>query len=597
MTSNPVLTVGGVQEQVNVPWHMALDQGLFDDLGVDVRWDMCPGGTGEMSAGLASGRLDIALVLTEGITAHIAKGGQARIIGTYVATPLIWGIHVDARSKIYDAEALRGQRYGISRMGSGSHLMAFVDAAQRNWPTQDRPKLVKVGGMDGAIKAFEEGQIDGFMWEKFTTKPMVDAGRWRRVDESSGPWPAFVIAARPDAVDKHADDIAAIIERVGKICARLSADPVAAIEAIAERHPELEAQDVRSWLSQTRWVCAPTAGDEELRAAGDALVGVGVLEEAPDPEDLIDGRLCKMQETLSELMYSWRVRGMRNALAAGDRLTGPLRVKDLTALGHLDQYHYYGAASCDEAARLLGFKTRHKVLDAGSGIGGPARYLAHHYGVEVVGVEKQSQLVMMARELTQRCALGDRIRYITGDLSEVQLPEAHFDHAISMLVMLYLDDRAPAWKTIWRALRSGGTFLIEDLTLATTPTPEQQALLDSVLVAPNLVDSSSYRGELLQAEFVDVHVEDMTALWRRWTELRYQRFMERAQEMVVFHGEEVYEQRRRFYKAVRDLFAEGVLGGLRATGRKPGALERHLKAQRQQDSTLGGDITVPILEM
>ena len=68
----------------------------------------------------------------------------------------------------------------MSRMGSGSHLMALVAARQRGAPD---PEFEVVGDLQGARKALKNKEADLFMWEKFTTKPLVDSGEWSRVDE------------------------------------------------------------------------------------------------------------------------------------------------------------------------------------------------------------------------------------------------------------------------------------------------------------------------------------------------------------------------------------------------------------------------------
>ena len=114
-------------------------------------------------------------------------------------------------------------------------------------------------------------------------------------------------------------------------------------------------------------------------------------------------------------MYNWRVAAILNALERAGKAEGPLEIADLTALGHLDQYHYLGTAACDEAAVLLGIGPEARVLDVGSGIGGPARYLAHTTGCSVTGVELQADLADAATELTSRVVggLGERVRFAT----------------------------------------------------------------------------------------------------------------------------------------------------------------------------------------
>ena len=125
-------------------------------------------------------------------------------------------------------------------------------------------------------------------------------------------------------------------------------------------------------------------------------------------------------------MYNWRVTAIMNALEKAGRATGPLQLGDLTALGHLDQYHYLGTEACDHVIKLLGIQADASVLDIGAGIGGPARYLSAHTGCRVVGVELQEELSAAAAELTSRVeGLADRVAFVTGDFSssECTLPQ------------------------------------------------------------------------------------------------------------------------------------------------------------------------------
>ena len=125
-------------------------------------------------------------------------------------------------------------------------------------------------------------------------------------------------------------------------------------------------------------------------------------------------------------MYNWRVTAIMNALEKAGRATGPLQLGDLTALGHLDQYHYLGTEACDHVIKLLGIQADASVLDIGAGIGGPARYLSAHTGCRVVGVELQEELSAAAAELTSRVeGLADRVAFVTGDFSssECALPQ------------------------------------------------------------------------------------------------------------------------------------------------------------------------------
>jgi TRAP-type uncharacterized transport system substrate-binding protein len=81
------------------------------------------------------GETDIAVILTEGIVKDIVAGNLSKIVQVYVQSPLIWGIHVAANSKYKTVSDLEDTKVAISRQGSGSQLMAYVNADNHSWKT------------------------------------------------------------------------------------------------------------------------------------------------------------------------------------------------------------------------------------------------------------------------------------------------------------------------------------------------------------------------------------------------------------------------------------------------------------------------------
>lgn len=205
-------------------------------------------------------------------------------------------------------------------------------------------------------------------------------------------------------------------------------------------------------------------------------------------------------------MYSWRVQSVLDALAKAGKAEGPLEVNDLSSLGHLDQYHYLGTEACDDVVDLLGLKPGSTLLDVGSGIGGPARYLAARTGCTVVGIEQQEELSSASTELTARVlGLEGRVHFVTGDaceLASIPLPVQQFDHFMSLLVNLHVPDRRALHEACFSKLEPGGTFVIEDFAaLSQLTTAEVHTLVDLVK-APSVSSISEYVAELKTIGFV-----------------------------------------------------------------------------------------------
>jgi sulfonate transport system substrate-binding protein len=268
------LKVGGVPEHFNLPWHLAMEERRFAPLGIDVRWRDYPDGSGAMAKALQAGELDAALLLTEGAVAGIADGAGFRVASLYTDSPLVWGIHVPAASRFRSLADIRGARYAISRRGSGSHLMAFVHARAQGWPV-DNLEFVIVRNLAGAVEAFAAGAADVFFWEKFMTKPQVDAGRFRRVAEFVAPWPAFVVCVADAAGREQRAALESAVALVFDAARALRARPDAAT-LIASRYG-LAAADVSEWLATTRWSERVRIAVSDLAQACAALDSLGVL--------------------------------------------------------------------------------------------------------------------------------------------------------------------------------------------------------------------------------------------------------------------------------------------------------------------------------
>jgi len=268
------LRVGGVPEHFNLPWLLALDAGRFRPLGLELTWRDYPGGSGAMAKALRDGELDAALLLTEGAVAGIADGAPFKVASLYTESPLLWGIHVPATSRLKTVADVRGVRYAISRRGSGSHLMAVVHAQAQRWPVAALD-FVTVGNLDGAVAAFAAGTADVFFWEKFMTQPLVDAGRFRRVGEFAAPWPAFVVCVADAADEKQRAALARSLTLVLGEAATLRARPDAGA-VIAGRYG-LAPSAVTQWLATTCWATRVEVALRDLEPACAALSSLGVL--------------------------------------------------------------------------------------------------------------------------------------------------------------------------------------------------------------------------------------------------------------------------------------------------------------------------------
>ncbi|WP_028376086.1 substrate-binding domain-containing protein [Leeuwenhoekiella sp. MAR_2009_132] len=244
------LKVGGVPEHFNLPIHLCIEEGLFADAGIAVEWVEYAGGTGAMNAALRAGDIDVAIILTEGVVKDIAAGNPSRIIQNYVSSSLIWGVHVADGSKFKTIDDLKDTRPAISRFGSGSHVMAFIQAKQLGWESS-AINCVVVNNLDTAAECLTKGDADYFMWEHFTTKPLVDSGVFRRVSDFPTPWSSFVIAATTDAIKTKKNTLEVFLEVLNNKTVLFKEIPE--IEELLAKRYNQKLEDIKVWISKTNW--------------------------------------------------------------------------------------------------------------------------------------------------------------------------------------------------------------------------------------------------------------------------------------------------------------------------------------------------------
>ena len=238
----------------------------------------------------------------------------------------------------------------------------------------------------------------------------------------------------------------------------------------------------------------------------------------------------------------------------------PLNVEDLTPF---DQYHYHGTAAVDQAARMLGATADTQILEIGSGIGGPARHMAHVTGCRVTAVELQPDLSALSEQLTSRCGLSGQIDHVCANVLDRPLEGRTFDAIMSFLVFLHIPARAELFSVCRSSLKPGGSMIIEDYIKLKEPTAEQADDLRVKVQCPY-----TYRKDLEEAGFGSVEMEDMSASWTAFTAERLAAYKARRDHNVKVNGADLTDGLQDFYATTAGLFGAGVIGGVRILARR-----------------------------
>jgi ubiquinone/menaquinone biosynthesis C-methylase UbiE len=134
-------------------------------------------------------------------------------------------------------------------------------------------------------------------------------------------------------------------------------------------------------------------------------------------------------------------------------------------LALMDEFHSRRRLATEELAALLAPSATDRVIDIGSGLGGPSRYVATTYGCRVSGVDLTPEFVETATALTERVGLTDRVDFRVGSALDLPFPDASFDCAWSQNVAMNIADRPRYYAEMHRVLRPGGRLAIQDVAM------------------------------------------------------------------------------------------------------------------------------------
>jgi SAM-dependent methyltransferase len=155
-----------------------------------------------------------------------------------------------------------------------------------------------------------------------------------------------------------------------------------------------------------------------------------------------------------------------------DRILGALKqagkdIDHLTIddLAPVDEFHSRRRLATQELAALLAPSGDDRVIDIGSGVGGPSRYLAATYGCRVSGVDLTPEFVETATALTERVGLTGRVDFRVGSALALPFPDGGFDCAWSQNVAMNIADRPRYYAEMHRVLRPGGRLAIQDVAM------------------------------------------------------------------------------------------------------------------------------------
>jgi ubiquinone/menaquinone biosynthesis C-methylase UbiE len=246
--------------------------------------------------------------------------------------------------------------------------------------------------------------------------------------------------------------------------------------------------------------------------------------------------------------------------AAGRPALGP------EDLWEWDQDHYGGVEAVATLARRAAIAPGMAVLDVCAGLGGPARFLAHRFGVSVTGVDLTHSRCAAGARLTALVRLTARVRLVRADAQVLPFRAAVFDAAVSQEGLLHVPDKAAVLAECARVLRPGGRLAFSDWVARPRLEDNERGRLLDWMAAVSLQSLDGYRGLLARAGFAGIEAEDLSPEWIPILRERLRMYRAMREQTVARFGPARYEEYNQLYAFFVGLVEAGKLGGARFSG-------------------------------
>ena len=141
----------------------------------------------------------------------------------------------------------------------------------------------------------------------------------------------------------------------------------------------------------------------------------------------------------------------------------------LDGLATVDNLHVGGRAATRYLMENMNLIPGMAVLDIGSGLGGPARQIAHNTGANVTGIDLTPDFCDIAMRFTIAVGMQDSVTFHAGTALAMPFADQSFDAAYTIHTAMNIENKSALYKEAFRVLKPGAQFGIYDITCGDDP--------------------------------------------------------------------------------------------------------------------------------
>ncbi|HYZ27357.1 MAG TPA: methyltransferase domain-containing protein [Geminicoccaceae bacterium] len=276
------------------------------------------------------------------------------------------------------------------------------------------------------------------------------------------------------------------------------------------------------------------------------------------------------QEQLRSVVHFYETHPINEQQILHDLARDGITLEGLTEeiLKDYDQDHFGGLEAVDILAEKAGIGSPSRVLDVCSGMGGPARYLAHRLGCRVTGLELTKSRHEGAVRLTALVGLDHLVDFRLGNALDMPFADATFDVVIGQEAFAHVPDKPRLIAECARVVRPGGTIAFTDILRREALSAAEFARLRRAMTFQSLESLEGYGELLTDCGCAVIAREDLSAWWSEVLKRRLEMYRSLEDTTVAKFGAAHFQKWDETYAFFVGLFAAGRLGGGRFVARR-----------------------------